>query len=58
MKKKTEIEERTLKPILESFEIKFMSETYELSPHWRIELKKQIQKNINRRPYGYIREYA
>lgn len=41
--RKKEAENRMLKPILESFEIKFMSNKYELTPHWKIELKKQSE---------------
>ncbi|MCL2144434.1 MAG: OmpA family protein [Endomicrobia bacterium] len=43
MKKKKEIQGRMLKPILESFELRFMSGKHELSPHWMIELKKQAE---------------
>jgi outer membrane protein OmpA-like peptidoglycan-associated protein len=32
-----------LKPILESFEVKFMPGKHELTPHWKIELKKQSE---------------
>lgn len=40
-KKKKEAEDRMLKPVIESFEVRFMPEKYDLSPHWTIELGKQ-----------------
>lgn len=40
-KKKKEAEDRMLKPVIESFEVRFMPGKYDLSPHWTIELGKQ-----------------
>jgi len=42
-KKKKEIEDNMLKPVLDSFEVKFMPGKYDLSQHWKNEIEKHLE---------------
>ena len=51
--RKKEAESRILKPVLKSFEVRFMTDEHALTGYWRIELKKQIE-DIKKSDYKSI----